>query len=217
MSNELIPASDAPSTEVANLDAAASSAAYLGYVALLTSNSEKCKTGEFPINHFAFVKDKEYHDLGSSVDVVVLSGRAKAIRYGEVIQVSHDMESELYKDIVRASAAPGLNGNQHGPEFLLWIPEIEQYATFHFGSKSSRREARPMTALLRSAATLSPKKCQMTKDGKELVWFVPKVDACSSITQFTPPEDMLEKIETFLNPPKIEQPEVDEDAGDRER
>jgi hypothetical protein len=188
------------------------SASFLPYLALMTANSEPCKSGEFPVNHFAIVEDSTRIDLGSNVDVVVLAWRSKAIKFAEPVISSFDRLSEVYKSLVDLAEQPNSN-TMHGPEFLLWVPAVEKYATMHFGSKSARREAWSMQARLHAAATLIPKKCETPK----FTWFIPHAEECNSIQDLAEPPELSATIQSFLNPPAPEAPEVAENTSGRER
>ena len=60
-------------------DASTKSGNYLARMQLMTANSEKCKGGDFPINHYALVTGSNMVDIGKDVDVLVISWRPKAI------------------------------------------------------------------------------------------------------------------------------------------
>lgn len=210
MPNELVPASEAQNT-VASIDEVTSSAGYLGRLQLMTANSAVCKSGEFAVNHFAYIMDKANKDLGTTVDILVCAWRGKALDTGsdEIVE-SLDPQSEVYKNIQR-KADTANSGCMHGPEYLVWIPELSKFATLFYGSKSARRESKSIHALLRCGATLSAKKCETPK----FTWFTCTADECEDPGVMPDQEELMTQIDNFINPPEPETPEVDdsEDTG----
>jgi hypothetical protein len=180
-------------------DATSAGGKYLPRLQLMTSNSEKCKCGEFPINSYALVIGETYHDLGKEVDCLVIAWRPKAIEMGDAVITIHDHTDPEYARIVAKSEEKD-SGCMHGPEFLMWVPSKEKFATFFLGSKSGRKEAPAIRALLRQAATLKSKKIETPK----YTWYAPQATPCS--TPFKMPEmsDVMIEVEKFNNPPKSE-------------
>lgn len=168
---------------------------FLPRLQLMTANSEKCKEGLFPTNNYALVVDQDYKDLGSSVDVMILAWRPKAMEIGESIISSFDRESDTFKEIQRKSEDSD-SGCMWGYEFLVWVPSHKVFATFFCGSKTARREAPNVKARMHKAATLSSKK--ITK-GK-YTWFGPKTSDCSTPFDLFPKGQFESVLEDFNNP-----------------
>lgn len=179
---------------------------------LMTSASEKCKVGDFPANHYAFVDGEDYKQLGKEVDVVVVLWRPKAISTGDPLIITHKKESALFQDIVERSSQPD-SGCMYGPEFLVWVPEVKKFATFFMGSKSARNEAKPVLALLGKAATFSSKQAKSPKH----TWMKPICKVCSTqITELPSPEDLADAKERFKNPPEPDiETTVESDSKER--
>lgn len=174
------------------------STGFLPRLQLMTSNSEACKSGEFPTNHYAQVNDSQNLDLGKSVDCLILSWRPKALDMnGEDIVASFDPESDSYADIQKRSEEPN-SGCMWGPEFLVYIPQTKAFATFFMGSKSARRVAPAVKGLMYKAATLDSKKVETTK----FTWFVPDVTPCQSPFDAPDMDEIKEQVEKFQNPPE---------------
>ena len=184
---------------------------YLPRLQLMTSNSKICKDGQFPINHFAIVRDQNHQDVGESVDILVIAWRAKAIEIGEVILTSFDTKADIFREI-QSKSNDADSGCMFGPEFLVWVPDAEVFATFFMASKSMRREAPNVRGYLKKAATLKPHKIETPK----YTWFSPTIHPCASV--FDPPEQ--EALETeyhkFMNPPD-QVIEKAPETGDEER
>lgn len=184
---------------------------YLPRLQLMTSASEICKKGEFPINHFAIIRDQNHQDVGESVDILVIAWRPKAMEMDEEVITSHDPTTELFIDIQNRSSQPD-SGCMFGPEFLCYVPDADAYVTFFMGSKSLRREAPNMKARLQKAATLKHKLIET----KKYSWVSTIVTACSTPFDVPSNEDILEQVEKFKNP---SEPEIEkaEETGEEER
>lgn len=181
---------------------------YLPRLQLMSSNSDKCKTGDFPINHYAMVRDQTFIDLGNDVDVLVIAWRPKALEIGEELVTSFDQESKTFKDIEERSATPN-SGCMYGPEFLMWIPAQSAFATFFMGSKSSRKEAPNVHAKLQNSGTLSSKLVET----KRYKWQTPIMKGCSTPFNMPDQEAMQAEVDKFLNPKETDL-EVAEDSGE---
>lgn len=196
-------------------DIASKAGDYLPRLQLLTSNSEKCKDGSFPVNHYALVNGSNLTDLGDSVDVLVITWRPKAIEMGdEIITVYDPTDAEFERIQVKSDEKD--SGCMFGIEFLVWCAGAKQFATFFMGGKSSRREAPNVKALLRKAATLK----SHLIEGKKYKWQSPCVTVCSTL--FDPPslEALKKEVDKFNNPPAnvVEAADAAEaDATNRDR
>ncbi len=168
---------------------------YLPRLQLMSSNSDKCKTGQFPVNHYAMIRDQTFIDLGTDVDVLVIAWRPKALEIGEELISSFDKDCATFKSIQERSAQQN-SGCMFGPEFLVWIPEQDSFATFFMGSKSSRKEAPNVHSKLQNSGTLSSKLIET----KRYKWQTPIMKGCS--TPFDPPEQaaMQAQVDKFLSP-----------------
>lgn len=215
---------DEPKNEVAKLDmladlpqkyddsafdAATKSGKYLPRLELKTSNSEKCKDGSFPINHYALVRDQHMKDLGKDVDCAIIAWRPKAVNFGEMVIAVFDHEDPQFKKI-EDDAEVNSQGNQYGVEFLVWLPEVKEFATFFMGSKTARRESPVVKALLGQAATLKSHKIPH----KKYDYFGPTATSCSTPFEMPDRAELLEVVEKFNNPPKTEIEQEDESSGD---
>lgn len=188
------------------------SADFIPRLQLMTANSKQCKAGEFPVNHYAFIRDQNLQDLGETVDVLAITWRAKALEIGEQVISIFDMQNDEFKRIQEKSAEQD-SGCMYGPEFLVYIPQIKEFATFFCGSKSARRESGSVKALMTKPATLKSKKIE----GKRYTWFTSTAVPCS--TPFEPPiiDDLKKVVDKFNNPPETQVEAAPEEDTDRER
>ena len=177
---------------------------YLPRVQLMTSASEKCKKNEFPVNHYALIQGQNYIDLGAEADVAVIDWRPKAIEIGdEIISVFDSKDPEFERIQLKSDEKD--SGCMFGPEFLIWVPTHKQFATFFMGSKSSRREAPAVKALIQKAATLKSHFIET----KKFSWQSPTITVCSTPFDLPEEEDLVKNLTKFKNPPKQEVERVD--------
>jgi len=197
-----------------------SSQAYLPRLQLLTSSSEKCKSGEFPTNHYARVHDSNYRDLGSTVDVLVIAWRPLAIETtedGSIItcfdpKIVDDKPTGDFARIQAEADKAGMNGCMYGPQYLLWVSSEQEFMTFFMASKTARRASPQVKARMHEAGTLGSQKIE----SKDYVWFGPTCQACSTPFEMPTEEAVQTEMQTFLNPPEPEV-EVDSSEGEREQ
>jgi len=176
---------------------------------LMTSNSEKCKSGDFTTNHYALVKGSEHLDLGGEVDVLIIVWRPKAMRMGDQVLVYFDTEHPEFKRIEGDSTKPN-SGCMYGPEFLVWIPEAKEFATFFMGSISARNESGSVLTNLGQAMTIAAQKIVNPR----YTWFAPQAKKCSNPIQLPAQADFDAAVEKFNNPVQSDIETVDEAVGD---
>lgn len=181
---------------------------FLPRLQLMTASCDDCKSGKFPINHYALIEGQLTKDLGTSVDVVVCAWRPKAIEIGEIIISVYNPENPEFARIQGNSTEPN-SGCMYGPEFLVWIPVVQKFATFFMGSKSARREAPNLVACLRASATLTSREIKTVK----YTWYAPSVTPCSTPLTLPEKEMLLEQLNKFNNPVESTVERVD-DAGE---
>jgi hypothetical protein len=191
---------------------AATSAKYLPRLQLMTSNSGKCKSAEFPINHYAIVRDQNFEDLGKSCDVLVVDWRPKALEIGEQIVSIFDHESPEFKRI-QVEAEGKDSGCMWGPEFLVYVPASGVFATFFMGTKSSRRESPALKALLHKAATLTSHEIKTPA----FTWYAPQVTKCTTEFDLPDKESLKEVVDKFRSPDATEVERVEDTEGEREQ
>lgn len=151
-------------------------------------------------NNFGLiVSDDDYQDCGKTVDAMVLSWRQKALSSKEGLSY-YDHKSEEFIEVQERADIEQNSGCMYGPEYLLYIPELDALATFFFGSKSLRYEVKKIHKLYDAGApvTFFGKKIE-TKGGD--VYYSASVRACAS--PIAPPEDMErihKEVKKFNNP-----------------
>ena len=169
-----------------------------------------------PVNHFALIaSDEEYKDLGSTVDVQVLSWRQKALDTGAG-KSYYNHQTEEFLEIQERSNIEQNSGCLYGPEYLVYIPEIDALATLFFGSKSLRFEVRKIQKLYEGnqPVTMTSKVIEPKNGSKPYTCATPKPCA----TPIAKPNadrmtEIMKEIEKFNNP-KSSQTDVEEEGKD---
>ncbi len=179
---------------------------FLPRLQLQTSNSKDCKSGEFPVNHYALASDQTLKDVGTTADVLVLAVRMQALDFSDDENIVSCFDPKVvdgeptgtFKDIMdRASGAD--SKCMWGSQFLVYLPSQQSFATVFFGTKTSRRDAPAMMAKLGKAATLGAKKIPNKKFGD---YFSMSVMNCSEPLDAPSTEAIGKEIERFQNPPE---------------
>jgi hypothetical protein len=174
---------------------------YLPRLQLMTSNSQKCKDGEFPINNFTLTDSTVFDDLGKEVDVLVLAWRPFALdTSGDSIISAYDPATEIFQKIVEKADTTQNSGCIHGPQFLVWVPSKKKFATLTFGSVSARKEAATVKNLMHKACTLKGKKIET----KKYTWYVTTGVPCNTPFDLPAEDQYKAQIEKFINPPASE-------------
>lgn len=185
---------------------------YLPRLQLMSASSDKCKTGDFPINHYALIRDQNFIDLGMDIDVLVIAWRPKALEIGEELISSFDPESTTFKSIQERSAQQN-SGCMFGPEFLMWVPDQQAFATFFMGSKSARKEAPNVHGKLQNSGTLSSKLIET----KRYKWQTPIMKGCSTPFDMPDQEAMQKEVDKFLSPKESDLEVAEDTDSDRAR
>ena len=201
--------------------ASAKSGDYLPRLQLMTASSKPCKSGDFPINHFALIDGQTLKDLGQSVDVVVCAWRPKALDMGEQIIAIYDPKADADGNPtgeflrIQEKASEKDSGCMYGHEYLVWLASEKAFALFFMGSASMRRESPNLKARMLKAATIVPQHIET----KSYDWWSPEVKACSTPQEPLPSQEAMdEEMEKFNNPVETEVERVeDEDKSGRDR
>lgn len=188
------------------------STSYLPRLQLMTSASKVVKADKFPQNSWALVRSAEdMTDLGKSVDILICCWRPLALEIGEEVLSVYDVKSETFKKIQAKSEGKD-SGCMFGPQFLVWVPSQKCFATYFAGSKSSRRDAGPLTKELPKPMTFKSRLVET----KKFSWTTPAVTPCSTPFELPEGEELQKQVEKFNNPPESEV-EKAEDTNEDQR
>lgn len=163
-----------------------------------TSNEvaeEKIKAG----NH-GLVTGKTLVDLGGEFDCLPVAFRPKAMDLsGDNIITVYDHQSAEFKRIAVQSEVKE-SQCMYGPEFLIWVPKQQKWATYFCSNKTSRRAAPDFKELLTLPATVRSTLIKTTK----YMWHGPVFLPCSTPFDLPTDESLAEEVEKFNNPPANE-------------
>lgn len=195
-----------------------SSSNFLGYIKLITKNSNLVNDG-FPVNHWGFFArsgDKPL-DLGPKVDVLPLTWRPMALDT-DLGAAFFDEDHPEYQRI-REDADSKVQNRMYGPQYLLWLPTLSKFATYFMGTPTARNESGSVTSNLRKAITLASRTIKSKpRPGKpQYVWQGPQVFSCNTPFESMPTlEEIKREKKRFDNPP-ASQVETDTDDSGSER
>lgn len=146
--------------------------------------------------NYALITNKdEMEDLGDEVEIVICAARAKALQTGKMILTYFDPESPEFAEIKEKSKVKN-SGCMYGPEYLIWLPNQNTYATLFMCSPTARRESRAVHSRLRKAALLKSHLIET----EDYAWHGPIVkDLETEVTNLPPQEELLAEIEKFDN------------------
>ena len=193
---------------------------YLGRLQLYTKGKAVNK-GLIPPGHYGIPEsDEEIIDLGTSVDVIPLARRPKAIDMtdSEALVISYDMASAEFKRIAAKSNEPESHC-QYGPSFLVYERSTGRFLEFFCGNKSNRIEAKKLFPFLPLTQADIDAKAAAGNDVSELSphgplpvtlkvnlaenkrgsWHVPVVVKCSTpFTKMPSMDAIVREMQKFL-------------------
>ena len=188
------------------LAALTTTSSFLPRIQLFGSQSEMVQSGKIPMGHWGLVRNADsVEDLGDEVNCWPIRWRYKAMRLGDQIMAVYNPNNPEFAKIVSESNVPGQQGALAGLEFLLYLPDIDVFATYHMANTSARREAPNLKALIKDdhciPATL---KVTLAKNKKGQKWHAPVVVACKTPIDQPDLEANMKVIENFVNPKESE-------------
>ncbi len=194
-----------------DFDEVATASRVLPRLQLFSFNSNEVKEDRIKAGNYGIVtmKGQPVIDLTPVVDVLLICWRPKALDMSSDTIISiFDVTNPMFKEISLKSEDQD-SGCMFGPEFLVYVPAIEKFATFFCGSKTARREAVNLKPLLTKFATL---KSVVIKKGR-YTWHSPKVFECSTLNAFPEMDEIKQHADDFNNPPVREVEPVEAAAG----
>lgn len=189
---------------------------FLPRLQLFGGNSDACKESKIGMGRWGIVKSKDdIQDLTAECPFLALDWRPKALQITDEQIISvYDAKSAEFKRIALKSAEKD-SGCMFGPEFLVWCPtsQIPCFVTLFFGSKTARREATNVKALIGRPGLL---KVQLIRN-KKFSWHGPVVVPYSQNIILPDVDDIKEQIEAFRNPPESEVEAAAPETAERAR
>lgn len=182
---------------------------FMPIIKLMTSQAEKCKTGEFDVNCYALISGSSFKNIGKTIDVAVLAWRPKAVdNSGEQSITVFDRNSDKFKEIRDAvNSTPSGVTPKHmcGVEFLLYIPSYQTYATLYLYSKTAKSRAHSLRNNIGGMVTLGSALTPSKKFPPG--WYAIEVIPCSDNTDL--PNDNDAVIRNFILPANLSKEELD--------
>jgi hypothetical protein len=178
---------------------------YLPRLQLFDSNSNDVKTRQIPIGHYGLKNANTLIDLGDTISIFICSMRFKALDLNDGVKSFFNPNSAEFLR-VKATSEGQNTGCLCGPEFLVYVPDMQKFATFFMSSKTMRREAPNVKALLGKACTLRTHLIEK----KPYTWYGPQATPCTTPLSLPAGDRLNQELETFNNPPEQVVEEIDE-------
>lgn len=206
--------------------AAVMASEYLPRFQVTQGMSKIVKAEICPQNVFAmqYAADRATN-LGKEVNLLLISARPKALDTNDPVTEHFDVNAPGFKATQKQAMVKD-SGCMFGVEFLIWLPNEGgpngTFASWFCGSKTSRREAPGILALMKNddgtrKTDPSPitAKIRMIPGGKH-TWPGTTTSPCATAFATLPdPEELAERVHKFNNPPasKVEKVEPTPDSS----
>lgn len=181
---------------------------YLPYIQLFGSEAKEVKRGKFPMGHFGLVSGKNITDLGEGFINLVLAWRPKAMQF-DPVEAFYDHTSPAFIALQNRALNEQNAGCGFGPEFLLWLPTQQQFATLFLGNKTGRNEAPNLIGPLKQRGAFVCRLQAQLIETKKYTWHGPKAMVSDLTIQFPTIEEIKKQLDKFNNPPKSEKEPVE--------
>lgn len=194
---------------------------YLSRMQLIAVGSKYVAKGKIVGGNYGIPgSDDEIIDLGSTVDLLPLAVRDKALdTSGEKPIATFDCDSDLFQDIVEKSKIQN-SGCLHGASFLVLERNTGRLLEFFLGNASGRYVSEKMDAFLAiddaraGELGVEPREpipvtfSSELREGKYTYW-VPVLNECSTPFDTIPEMDViLKEVERFVTETAEDVPEV---------
>lgn len=188
---------------------------YLPRISLVQGISELATSRKALQGNFAVVVSKtDVRDIGEQFIGIALVSRVKAITYESTPPLSYFKPGTPGFDDVKAKALENVKNYAVGYEYLIWMPDLNMFATYHLGTQTSRPETKNLMPLLGKLAKF---KSEAVK-GKKGSFYVPRIGASNDPVAALPPQEMVDfEVQRFMNPKDSEVEEVTESEGASDR
>ena len=215
-----------PSTQQVDEKALMAGTDFLSRLSLVTFNSDVVKEDKIKAGHWAVIGtgSEIEEDLGPEAVVVLVDFRPKAADLSNKAEpvISFDMQSDFFQKIKKICDDKSIpsedkQGLMYGPEYLVFIPELNRFVTFHCGSISLRISSRAIHGLFTRRVPVLAKN-KVTK-GKKGSWHVPIVMQYTGEFQMCLKDDLNEAVAKFREEAakNVNPEEAPEEASSRDR
>lgn len=178
---------------------------FLPYIQVANATSQAVTQRKTGIGTMFLTQNKEVISLQESFVCLLLAWRPKAMQYSPEPKSFYDTTTTAFKEIERLADQPD-SGKAFGPEFLLWLPERQCFATFFFGSKTARNEAPNVISLLRAGKVNVRFNTALIQDkSKKRSWYSTVCEPTDVGIQVMPSkDDLVSTVAAFKNPPSTD-------------
>lgn len=185
---------------------------YLPRLQLYDSNSNAVKQGTIQIGTYGLATANNITSLGKEAKLFVCSMRFKAMDLNGGVKSFYNPDHKEFLRIKKTSEGQN-TGCLCGPEFLVFLPDINKFATFFMSSKTMRREAPNVRALIGKGCLLRTRLIEK----KPYTWFGPIATPYTSPMKLPDAINLQAELDGFNNPPEEEIEAVEGTAPERER
>lgn len=204
--------------------AVTSSGKWLPRIQLFGSSSNEVKEDKIRAGNHGLVSGKNVTDLGKEFDALSICFRPKAMDIGgdEILTNYVHTSAEFLR--MQAQSDVKDSGCMFGPEFLIWVPAEQKWATYFCSNKTSRRAASDLLGLMSKLVDGKPVivpapvtiKANLIKTAKYM-WHGPVFTKCSTPFGFPTDESLAEEVEKFNNPSESDIVKAPESTNTRAR
>lgn len=208
--NEIAVIEDSSPMAIKSMNAASSEALtlvsqgskFLPYITLGGSSSKLVKEGKLGVGHFALMKGQSFIPLSEKFDCICYGWRPRAMDYSAGLSIFNTANPEF--DRIRQAALAGTRNMAFGMEFLLYIPDHDEFALYLFGSTSARNESPNMLNIYEEQTDsyiMVNVSSYLTTNKKKDSWHVPIVTKSESAVTKLPTNTQLATVmQQFNNP-----------------
>ena len=188
------------------LDAMTSSSAFLQRMQLYSKGKSGAAGTIIDSGHFGIPRSSDdIVDLGTSVDMLVIARKAKAIDMSDTdnIIVSNSPADAEFKRIVDLADNTRDSGCAYGPTYLVYERSTSSFYELFMGNKSGRYASGKINEFLPSLVDGTPTFPTMTLNSEYITkgkwnWFAPKPTAGLTAIDLPDAEALKSEIEKFM-------------------
>lgn len=182
---------------------------FLPRLQLFQGSSNEVKRKEIGIGEWGVIKGKKIeHVLGESFIMVPCAYRLKAMEFGEKVLSYFDPKTENFERVKKQSQVKN-SKSACGPEFLVWLPELQLFCTLFCTNTTFKNAAPTLRGMLNKLVAADVEYIE----GSEHSWHGPKFNV-SSQTDFAQPDiALLQTTKQEFIDAKDSQVELAEEVG----
>ncbi len=203
---------------------------FLPRISVCGSTTDLVQQGKMAVGTHALVRSgSDFVDLGKSFSFLAIMLRPKALKIpkDKSAPVSYyKQDSAAFKKVQADSMAGPMNGNMWGPEFLIWVPKANSFASYFCSSATMRNAAPDLLTIMKKEEAGGKSRYVSAPATSETHFIIGKVNKwwgarflpCTTpLPPVENPDEWMEKfkeeVEKFKNPPESEVEVVDAPAA----